>query len=414
MSQNSAKPSLIHAVFLVSGTSIGAGMLAQPVASSMMGFIPSTIMMAVSWAFMAATALVLVEVCLWMQKDTHVISMANHFLGPAGKAVAWLIYLFMAYLSLTAYISGGGDLLKNAVSSSAFSNLPSWAYCVAFVLLFGIVLEVGNKAVSWLNTFLFALLVIAYVLVVGIGIQGIQLDNLAAADFSKSYVIVPLLLASFSFQMIVPSLVGYMKQDRSQVRRAILIGTGISFIIYVLWNAIVLGHESSLGNEALAEAYAKGLPPTQILSGSERSWFSFSINSFSFFALVTSFIGISWGLFDFLADGLKIRKEGANRLLLWVLVVSVPLLLASTYPQGFIAALESTGAYGDTILNAIIPVLMFWVGYHMLKKPSSAQILRNKPVLLALIAFAFAVIAYEVYQQVGPALVRLAQNWLRW
>src|SRR5689334_14001661 len=126
MTQNSPKPSLIHAVFLVSGTSIGAGMLAQPVASSMMGFLPSTFMMLVSWAFMAATALILVEVCLWMPEGSHVISMANHFLGKPGKAVAWLMYLFMAYLSLTAYISGGGDLLKNASAHLGLFSVPNW------------------------------------------------------------------------------------------------------------------------------------------------------------------------------------------------------------------------------------------------------------------------------------------------
>jgi tyrosine-specific transport protein len=212
----------------VSGTSIGAGMLAQPVASSLMGFLPSILMMVVSWLFMATTALILVEVCLWMPKGSHVITMANHFLGRPGKIVAWLIYLFMAYLSLTAYISGGGDILRNSVGLT----FPNWVYCSVFVLVFGIVIEVGNKAISWLNTALFSLLVIAYVALIAIGFEGIQFENLAKSDFSKSYVIVPLLLASFSFQMIVPSLVGYLKQDRKQVRRAIILGTGISFIIY--------------------------------------------------------------------------------------------------------------------------------------------------------------------------------------
>jgi tyrosine-specific transport protein len=136
-----------------------------------------------------------------------------------------------------------------------------------------------------------------------------------------------------------------------------------------------------------------------VLSGSERSWFALAIRSFSFLALVTSFIGLSWGLFDFLADGIRISKKGSNRVLLWILVVCVPLVLASTYPQGFISALESTGAYGDTILNAIIPVLMFWIGYQVQKKPSASKIIGSKLVLAALIVFALAVILYEIYQQ---------------
>lgn len=404
MSQAQSKPSLVHAVFLVSGTSIGAGMLAQPVASSLMGFLPSTLMLAVSWAFMAATALVLVEVCLWMPKGTHVISMASHFLGPLGKIVAWCIYLFMAYLSLTAYISGGGDILKNALSylpTIQIPQMPEWAWCLIFVLIFGIVIEISSNAVSRLNTLLFSALVLSYIALIFIGFEGIRFENLTKSDFSKSYVILPLLLASFSFQMIVPSLVDYLQQDRRRLRMAIILGTGVSFIIYFLWNAIVLGHESSLGDAAMAKAYAEGLPPTQVLSGAERSWFSFFIKGFAFFALVTSFIGISWGLFDFLADGTGLKKAGKNRIILWILVVLPPLLLASTYPQGFISALESTGAYGDTILNGIIPVLMFWVGYRLMKQRSTSRILGSAPVLILLLAFALGVIIYEIYSQLG-------------
>jgi tyrosine-specific transport protein len=118
-------------------------------------------------------------------------------------------------------------------------------------------------------------------------------------------------------------------------------------------------------------------------------------------ALVTSFIGLSWGLFDFLADGMGIRKIGLNRLFLWALVAFVPLCLASTYPQGFIAALESTGAYGDTILNALIPVSMFWIGYHIQGRDSKSRFIGSKPVLCALAVFALMVILYEIYDQLA-------------
>jgi tyrosine-specific transport protein len=238
MSKTQSKPSLIHAIFLVSGTSIGAGMLAQPVASSLMGFGPSTLMMVVSWAFMAATALILVEVCLWMPKGSHVISMANHFLGPIGKVAAWCIYLFMAYLSLTAYISGGGDILQNSLSFLPSLALPDWAWCLIFVLGFGIVIEISNNAVSRLNTILFCTLVLSYLTLIVIGFDGIRLENLTKSDFSKSYVILPLLLASFSFQMIVPSLVDYLQQDRKRLRMAIISWHGCFFRhLYTLeWN----------------------------------------------------------------------------------------------------------------------------------------------------------------------------------
>lgn len=359
------QPSLLAATFLVSGTSIGGGMLAQPVAASVVGFIPSTLMMFITWAFMTSTALILAEVCTWMAGDTHIISMSSKMLGLPGKALSWVIFLFMGYFSLTAYISGGGDIFDAAWKALGASPLPNWVLCAFFVLIFGIVIEVGSLAVGKLNAVLFAGLVASYLLLVALGIEGIHMQNLASSHWEKSIVIIPLLLTSFSFQMIVPSLSSYLKKDIQKLRTAIVLGTSISFVIYLVWNAIVLGSISPDNGATLAQLYAQGRPPTQALGGISHSWFSVAVHFFSFFALVTSFIGISWGLFDFLADGLRIRKIGIERIVLWTLVMIPPLILAITYPRGFIGALEVTGTYGDTILNGLIPISMFFVGRYV-------------------------------------------------
>ena len=394
------KPSIVGAIFLVSGTSVGAGMLAQPVAASLIGFIPSTLMMFVAWAFMTSTALILLEVSLWMKQDSHIISMASQILGPTGKWVAWIIYLFIAYLSLAAYISGGGDIFKVAISNFTSVLLPDWLICSLFVFVFGIVIELGTKTVGKLNTILFCGLVVSYIFIISLGAPGIKADNLLQANFDHAYFILPLFLTSFSFQMIVPSLATYLNRDRSRLRLAILIGTSLSFLIYLLWNIVVLGHLSIGTGSDLAAAYAKGSPPISVLGGSsEQAWFGTAIQIFAFFALVTSFIGLAWGLFDFLADGFAIKKAGKNRIGLWLLVMFPPLLLALSYPRGFIGALETTGGFGDTILNGILPVLMFWIGCYKYKKLSESYFLKNRTYLCLLVLFAFLVIALEAIHQ---------------
>lgn len=404
MSQTKAKsPSLLGAIFLVSGTSIGAGMLAQPVAASLIGFIPSTLMMLIAWGFMVSTALILLEVALWMNKDTHIISMSSAMLGTAGKSVAWVIYLFIAYLSLTAYISGGGDVIGTASQNIGLGDFPEWVRCVFFVVFFGFVIEIGSNAVGKLNTILFVGLVVSYLLIVALGTEGIEPNNLLVMNFDKVYFILPLLLTSFSFQMIIPSLATYLDRDAKRLRIAIIVGTLLSFVIYTIWNAIVLGHISPTSGSSLAEAYAQGTPPIGALSQTEKQWFNLAVNYFAFFAIVTSFIGIAWGLFDFLADGLKVPKIGFNRVKLWLLVIVPPLLLALTYPRGFIGALESTGGFGDTILNGIIPVLMFWIGTRYLNKKTTLCLVGNRFYLICLLIFAAAVIVLEFSRQVGLA-----------
>ena len=45
------------------------------------------------------------------------------------------------------------------------------------------------------------------------------------------------------------------------------------------------------------------------------------------------------------------------------------MIIANYNRDLFISAIEATGAYGDTILNGIIPILMFWIIMKAKKKP---------------------------------------------
>nr|NGX46125.1 Tyrosine-specific transport protein [Chlamydiota bacterium] len=83
------KGTLLGATMLVTGTCIGGGMLALPVATGGAGFFPSSCMMLLGWAFMTLTALFLSEVNMWMEEDAHVITMASRLLGPLGKGVGY-------------------------------------------------------------------------------------------------------------------------------------------------------------------------------------------------------------------------------------------------------------------------------------------------------------------------------------
>src|SRR5689334_9836734 len=91
---------VISAIFLVAGTCIGGGMLALPIATGISGFYPSLAVMLVCWLAMAASALLLLEVNLWMEEGAHIITMSSRLLGPVGKAVSWVLYLFICYASL--------------------------------------------------------------------------------------------------------------------------------------------------------------------------------------------------------------------------------------------------------------------------------------------------------------------------
>lgn len=389
---------IIAAAFLVSGTSIGGGMLAQPAAASVMGFIPSSFMIIAAWIFMTSTALILAEICVWLKSDVHIISIASRLLGFYGKTVAWAMYLFIAYLSLTAYIAGGGELICLISHKITATKAPEWIFCLVFVLVFGATVEISEKAVGKINSMLFIGLIFSYFAIVLIGSKEIHIKNVLSRNWNKSLFILPLLLTSFSFQMIVPSVANYLKRDLEKIKKSILIGTTISLIFYVSWNFVMLGNIAPESN-LLEKIYTEGKLSIEALVNQKHPCFVVATYFFSFFAIATSFIGISWGLFDFLADGLNLRKSKKNRVFLWIATMLPPLVLASTYPRSFIGALETTGGYGDVILNGIVPVLIFWIAMKYKNHKSSLKIIKTPAYLIALALFSFVVLVIQALNQ---------------
>lgn len=396
------KGTVAAAAFLVGGTCIGGGMLALPVATGISGFVPSFVMMFFCWFAMTASALMLLEVSLWMEEGVHVSTMTFRILGRTGRAVSWLLYLFICYASIVAYTAGGGLQIAQALQS--YVNLPvsKEMGCVLFVFFFGTIIYLGTQFVGRVNSVLFIAMIAAYFGLVGMGIDEVKLDLLSTMHWNNSLMAIPLLLTSFSFQTLVPSLTPYLKRNATSLRIAVVGGTSIAFLMYAVWQWLMLGIVPVDGPSGLAEALIKGEPATQFLKAHVvGTWIVHVAEFFAFFAIATSFLGIALGLFDFLSDGLRIKKAGFGKVLLGVLIVVPTLFFAIKYERVFLIALDTTGGFGDSILNGIIPVLMVWVGRYHLGYKEERFVPGGKPFLLLILCFFLFTLLLAVLAQTG-------------
>lgn len=384
----SQKGHLISAMFLVAGTCIGGGMLALPVATGISGFVPSTIVMVLCWLAMTLSALLLLEVNLWMKEGAHVITMSSTILGPVGRVVSWIVYLFISYASIVAYTAAGGSLVINGMSNLFGWEVSKEIGCLLFIVCFGSIIYIGNRFVGRVNTILFVAMIAAYFALVGTGLAEVKTHLLEHRRWGTSILAIPLLLTTFSFQTMLPSLTPYLKRNVKALRWAIIGGTTITLTVYLIWQWMVLGIVPVSGPRSLLEALEVGEPITQFLREHVRSnWVSYLAEYFAFFALVTSFLGMALGLIDFLSDGLKIKKTGLGKVFLGLLIVVPTFIFAAYFERVFLLALDTSGGFGDSILNGIMPVLMVWVGRYYLRFPEENRIPGGKPLLLAVLAF---------------------------
>lgn len=380
--------SIVGAILLITGCCIGAGMLGLPVISALTGFKPSLVMFFVSWLFMTSTALLLLEVNLWFSSEVSIVSMAGRTLGIAGKIVSWLCFLFLFYALGVAYIAGSGELIANVIQEVFHVSMAHWIGSLTISLLFGVFVYLGTRAVDIFNRFLMSGLIATYLLLVILGGPHVRSENLTFANWSAAPFVLPVMIISFGFHNLIPSLSTYLQWDLKRLRWAIIGGSLLALMIYIVWEWLILGLVPAQNHGDIKQVLSEGEMATQFLKDAVgASWVLDIIQYFAFFAIVTSFLGNSLSFVDFLADGLRIKKNHWGKCLLCLLVIAPPFILSVVYPKIFLAALNYAGSFGAVILFGILPALMVWSGRYYKQLGDKHLVPGGKWTLGAIISF---------------------------
>jgi tyrosine-specific transport protein len=394
---------IIKAAFLISGTCIGGGMLALPISSSSLGFFPTVLVMFVCCLFMTLTGLLYLEATLWMKSDAHINTLSARLLNGFWRVVCWLVYLFICYASLVAYISGGGKEIAFVMTEILHSDYTIFAGMLTFCILFGIILFLGHRSVERVNSILFVSMIAAYLMLISLSSSKISFELIAREHWNSQLLFVsPIILTMFSFPGIVPTITPYLERNPQAVKKAIILGTSMTFMVYFLWLLLVFGTVPLAGEHGLQEAFFCDIPATECLHYALKNpAISAIAQFFAFFALATSFLGISLSLFDFLKDTIHLKIGSKTRGLFFCALILAPsLLCAMQFERAFITALELSGGIGDALISGIIPVLMVWKGRSRLAEAGGYQLPGGKPLLIGIALFASLILCCEVGRRV--------------
>jgi len=381
-------------IFLIAGTTIGVGMLGTPVVTGFSGFIPSLSLFAFCWLIMLCSAFFFLDVNLSLRGEPNMISMAGKTLGTIGKAVSWVVYLLLFYSLLAAYISASAPLFSNGFTALTGWEVPPLLAPFFLPLLFGGFIYLGTLGVDMVNRFLMVGLLVSYFLLIGSTQSSLSMDLLEHADFKALPVAVTVILTSFGYHIIIPSLTTYMNHDRKHLILTIVFGSLLSLLAYSVFQLIALG---TVPIPALTAAFENSEPVTAALAKVvQNKTVATLAHFFSFFAIITSFLGVSLSLSDFLTDGFKIKKTWEGRLIAISLTFVPPIVFVMSYPKGFYKALEYSGAL-VAILLILLPALMAF----KLKKPTFYRSAIGRLVLCLVALFAIGVVILDIFEQLG-------------
>ncbi len=346
---------------IVAGTTIGAGMLAMPLTSAEMGFGYTLILLFALWALLSYSALLFVEAYQKAErKDAGIATLAEQHFGMIGRVLATLSLVIFMYAILTVYSLGGGNLLAPFLTFMG-DNAETGAILL-FVLVLAISVTVGTSAVDAFTRFLFIIKIIAFCFVLFMMLPKVTLENLGAMPLHYLLIISasPVFFTSFGFHVVIPSINSYLDGDIRRLRIAIIVGTAIPLVAYILWQMATHGVFSQVQFVEIIrkDPTLNGLVvATYQATGSE--FISGAVRIFSALALITSFLGVALALVDCLDDLLKRVNITANRLSLSLLTFA-PVLLFALFYRDFLSVLTYAGQM-FTFYGLVLPVGIVWM-----------------------------------------------------
>ena len=254
------KKRLITAVSIMVGTAIGAGVLGIPYVAAQAGFWVAVAYMVILGAIILTVNLYLGEISLRTKGDHQIPGYARRYLGKKGMVVLEFATVFGIYSAIVAYLLGIGESLS-------FLFFRNSNYTVVIGILVGLVMSSllwrGIKALKKYEKIGVSIILFLIFLIFFIFIKNIDPANLYY--FNIGNVFLPfgvILFALMSFHAI-PELEIILHNKEKLMKKALIIGTLIPIIFYIMFAFIVVG----LKGIATPEIATLALGPFFILLG---------------------------------------------------------------------------------------------------------------------------------------------------
>ncbi len=357
------RPSILGGSMIIAGTAVGAGMFSIPMVTSGVWFSGSVALLIYTFICMLLSGLMILEANMNYPAGASFHTMVKDLLGSNWNSINSLSITFVLYILTYAYISAGSSIIAGNLSE--YVQMPQAVAGLVFALIVAFFVWISTRAVDRLSTILIGGMVITFIMSIGgmvttasPSILFNQIDQGDTQYLPYAFAALPYLLTSFGYHGNVPGLVKYYNKDSRSVVLSLVYGAVITVTIYILWQYAIQGN---IPRSAFIEIRENGNNIDALLQqmniSTQNSLVSQFLNLFSYMALASSFLGVSLGLFDFIADFFKFDDNKPGRLKSVLITFLPPTVLALIFPNGFIYAIGFAGL-AATIWAVIVPALM--------------------------------------------------------
>lgn len=365
------------AVFTLTGTVIGAGVLGIPFVVVRSGFWTGLFSIVLIGLVILLLNLLVGEVSLRTRKIHQLVGYADKYLGRYGKLLMLGAMAVCCYGALIAYTLG--------VSQSLFTvfGMSQLFWAVAFYIAMMLVLYGSIKALAGSELFLECakFLVFAVLVLIVFASSKFSASNLQGFYLPNFFLPFGVILFAFLGETAIPEMREILKKNLKILKSSIIIGSLIPIFIYILFAAAVVG--------------VTGLFTTEVATIGIASVFGgFTSGLFHFFAILamsTSFLALGYALKQMFIEDFKLKNFNA-----WTLTLAVPVILISLGVHSFVKVLDVSGAISGSII-AILVVFLHYKAKKLGNRKPEFSFKINKLVYVLLSAFFIAGLFHSLF-----------------
>jgi tryptophan-specific transport protein len=322
-------------------------MFSLPIVSSGMWFSWSLILMFLTWFCMFHSSLMILEANLNFEPGASFNTFIKGTLGKRWNVFNNVTLVFVLYILAYAYISGGSSIVSHTLSSAFGLGVPPMLAGLLFAAAVAFVVWCGTGFLGRITAVILGGMVFTFLLSVGSLMGNVEMPVLldTRADYAPFlFAAVPYFLTSFGFHGNVPSLVKYYGKDPARIRLCLLYGSLLTLCVYLLWQFVVMGN---IPRGQFGPIIAAGGNIGDLVSALGGTSISESLpgllNAFANMAVISSFLGVTLGLFDFIADRFGFEDSRSGRMKSAAITFLPPTIGGVFFPDGFLYAIGLAG-----------------------------------------------------------------------
>jgi len=326
---------LITTVSIMVGTCIGAGVLGIPYIAAQIGFFAALIYIILIGLIILALNLYMGEIALRTKGKHQIPGYAEKYLGRKGMLLLEFATIFGIYSAIVAYMLGMGESLSFLIFNNA-------NYTILIGILIGLLMAAllwrGLKALKRYEKIGVGIILLLLLVIFVIFVKDISFSNLYGFNAASLFLPFGVILFALTSFHAVPEIEIVLHKNEKLMKKALVLGTAIPIIFYILFAFIVVGVKG-MGTPEIATL---ALGPVFILLG--------------IFTMFTSYLSLGVALQDNFKFDERMKRKTA-----WFLTAIVPIgifLLTRFFKYFSFIKILSIGGVISTGIIAILVLQM--------------------------------------------------------